>query len=244
MPATSAATKRCSVAVPYCDAGDDPLPSLEPLDSRDSVDVIEFDDGSAQLPAIEVMRNRNAGVSACLIESNQRIAAALNTGLEAAEVSYDYVARLDCGDLCVNERIGRDCLWSKRSEPVDGGRERRRSPGSPRSGKPTSPRSTTVSWPTPTRCTAGSRDPPQGPPRAGQGVPTAPRSWSRSPTGSASPASRGQLRAKPSMRRNRPRQPPGRRAGSSTAAPPLGRLSESRRRQSPASALVAQYAPS
>lgn len=99
--------KRCCVLIPYRDAGESLLRSLESLDAQDEVDVLVVDDGSDRLPASEVLTRYGSAVPLRVmrLDRNVGIAHALNAGLEELGDSYEYIARLDCGDLCLEGRL-------------------------------------------------------------------------------------------------------------------------------------------
>lgn len=102
--------KKCCVLIPYFNAGRSLLDSIQSIDS-DVIqpDVIVVDDGSDKLKAIDVIReySGNLKVYLLVLDKNQGIEGALNAGLELYSRQYEYIARLDCGDLCKNGRIGK-----------------------------------------------------------------------------------------------------------------------------------------
>ncbi|VVP36332.1 hypothetical protein PS874_04490 [Pseudomonas fluorescens] len=100
--------KKCCILIPYFNAGDSLLHSINSIDnSLYTPDVIVVDDGSAKLKASDVLNSYTGRLPIRLIELpfNQGIEHALNRGLELYGREYEFIARLDCGDLCKNDRI-------------------------------------------------------------------------------------------------------------------------------------------
>lgn len=104
---------RCCVLIPYYEDGDELLHSITSIESSSPVDVLVVDDGSRVRPAAGVLRRYTGPLSVAVIEtsSNGGIAAALNQGIEELKGRYEYIARLDCADVCVNDRIDRQIRY-------------------------------------------------------------------------------------------------------------------------------------
>src|SRR5699024_6033819 len=71
------------------------------------------DDGSKQYPCEDVVRlyKGNLKIKIFKLEENKGIEYALNYGLEKVINDYEYIARLDCGDLCINHRIAKQVKY-------------------------------------------------------------------------------------------------------------------------------------
>ncbi|HET7389109.1 MAG TPA: glycosyltransferase [Nocardioidaceae bacterium] len=100
---------RCCALIPYFEAGDALLSSIDSIGESPRVDVLVVDDGSRTWPARDALSGYSGSLEVRLIElpENRGIAHALNAGLAEIVDRYDFVARLDCGDTCVNDRIRR-----------------------------------------------------------------------------------------------------------------------------------------
>lgn len=84
--------------------------SLGSISDIEPVDVVIVDDGSKVPPEasdLKLRYPRLARIELLLFDRNLGIEHALNRGLQFIlnENKYDYVARLDCGDLCHPERF-------------------------------------------------------------------------------------------------------------------------------------------
>lgn len=106
--------KKCCVLIPYYNAGDSLLNSINSIDfSADEPEVLVVDDGSPTISASEIL-NRYEGplrIHLVTLERNRGIEFALNAGLEWCSDKYEYIARLDCGDLCKGERISKQIFF-------------------------------------------------------------------------------------------------------------------------------------
>lgn len=84
------------------------LRSLE-SDKPGRYDVVVVDDGSADPPDEETLQTCSRAireVKVLRLPRNMGIETALNTGLDYIyEQGYSYIARLDCGDLCLHDRL-------------------------------------------------------------------------------------------------------------------------------------------
>ena len=100
---------RCCVLIPYFNAGERLTESLNSVDGlrEGVVDALVVDDGSTKMSAHDALRDSPVGGRVRVLElpANEGIARALNAGLVALLDRYEYVARLDCGDVCVNSRM-------------------------------------------------------------------------------------------------------------------------------------------
>src|SRR5688572_29234183 len=86
------------------------MKSLSSISCIENIDVLVVDDGSNQ-PFDEGMVsnsfNANGSVFYIYSKVNQGIEFALNSGLEfiIQKKQYQFIARLDCGDLCLGNRF-------------------------------------------------------------------------------------------------------------------------------------------
>src|SRR5690606_36836957 len=103
-------TSDVCLLIPYFNAGGDLLDSLASVEERSlRPDVWVVDDGSGKWTAASVLSSYIGALSINLITLpvNQGIEYALNAGLERCVEQYPYIARLDCGDRCINDRLAR-----------------------------------------------------------------------------------------------------------------------------------------
>jgi glycosyltransferase involved in cell wall biosynthesis len=76
------------------------------LAQTESADIVIVDDGSRR-PVSEMLAPRD-GMVVLRLDRNQGITAALNHGLECIVRSgYEFVARMDCGDVCARDRVAK-----------------------------------------------------------------------------------------------------------------------------------------
>lgn len=98
-----------ALLIPYYNNSDGLLNSLLSIDEHEEIDIIIVDDGSTNKfdEAIAAANFKAKGkIIFAYLESNKGIETALNTGLEIIlEKNYKYVARLDCGDICLGKRF-------------------------------------------------------------------------------------------------------------------------------------------
>lgn len=102
--------KKCCVLIPYYNAGETLLSAIESIDYDYTLpDVIVVDDGSLTIKASDILKKYSGPLSIKLLEmsKNQGIEHALNHGLSVLGRDYEFIARLDCGDLCKNNRFNK-----------------------------------------------------------------------------------------------------------------------------------------
>jgi glycosyltransferase involved in cell wall biosynthesis len=76
------------------------------LAQTEGADIVIVDDGSRV--SIGEMLAPHASIVLLRLDRNQGIAAALNHGLEyIVRNGYEFVARMDCGDICARDRVAR-----------------------------------------------------------------------------------------------------------------------------------------
>lgn len=99
--------KKICVLIPYFEAGAALTNSLDSLDPIEDLHAVVVDDGSRIRLAADALKGWNGSVGVTLIElpENRGIEHALNAGLEHLVNEYEYIARLDCGDLCIRGRL-------------------------------------------------------------------------------------------------------------------------------------------
>ncbi|WP_369781566.1 glycosyltransferase family 2 protein [Pseudomonas sp. WC2401] len=100
--------KKCCVLIPYYNAGHSLIQAIDSID-HDYItpDIIVVDDGSEQIKAADILREYKGVLPIKLLELkfNQGIEHALNHGLTVLGRDYEFIARLDCGDICKNNRF-------------------------------------------------------------------------------------------------------------------------------------------
>lgn len=99
---------KCCVLIPYFNAGHSLIETIDSIDYDDVIpDVVIIDDGSNQIAASSVLSGYTGILRIRLLElaTNQGIEHALNHGLTSLGRDYEYIARLDCGDVCKNGRL-------------------------------------------------------------------------------------------------------------------------------------------
>ena len=106
---------KVALLIPHYNDRDALLKSVGSVDESGVVDLFVVDDGSADIPPEAEIRAafKSAGKTCliCLAE-NSGVAAALNAGLrEILRCGYEYVARLDAGDLCFPNRLQKQCAF-------------------------------------------------------------------------------------------------------------------------------------
>lgn len=110
--------KKCCVLIPYFNAGQSLIDAIESID-HDYImpDVIIVDDGSKQIKASSILSKYKGVLPIKLLEltTNQGIEHALNHGLSSLGREYEFIARLDCGDLCKNNRVEKQIRYLEKN---------------------------------------------------------------------------------------------------------------------------------
>ncbi|WP_166921427.1 glycosyltransferase [Flavobacterium poyangense] len=108
--------------IPYYNNNEGLLKSLKSIDKDEELDVLIVDDGSInKFNEDDVRTNFNAKGSITFeyLKSNKGIETALNTGLKIIiQKGYKYIARLDCGDVCLGKRFGTQEKFLKEHEDI------------------------------------------------------------------------------------------------------------------------------
>jgi glycosyltransferase involved in cell wall biosynthesis len=99
-----------AVLIPYYNHLDKLYKSLSSISNTEGVDVIIVDDGSSEKPDKGILTEKFIDISEIEIlthEINKGLSHALNTGLEyiLKKGTYKYIARLDVGDECTEDRF-------------------------------------------------------------------------------------------------------------------------------------------
>ncbi|RAV29408.1 glycosyltransferase [Sinomicrobium soli] len=86
------------------------LRSLKSVKEKEPLDVLVVDDGSTEgrIDDAVIAQNvsSNLNINYCYLDGNRGIEHALNKGLAYAyDRGYTFIARLDCGDVCVPDRF-------------------------------------------------------------------------------------------------------------------------------------------
>ncbi|MVF12927.1 glycosyltransferase [Ketobacter sp. MCCC 1A13808] len=110
----------CCVLIPFYNAGHTLVESLDSIDYGCFIpDVLVVDDGS-EVKAVDVLSTYAGSLNVFIIRlsENRGIEYALNAGLEYCDGKYDYIARLDCGDKCKNNRIQTQVDYLERNPEI------------------------------------------------------------------------------------------------------------------------------
>ena len=96
--------------IPYFNNSEGLLRSLRSIDPDEEIDVIIVDDGSITDKFDEAVVLSNFKARGIILfeylKSNKGIETALNSGLKISlDKKYKYIARLDCGDICLGKRF-------------------------------------------------------------------------------------------------------------------------------------------
>lgn len=95
------------LVIAYHEEGENLLRSLGSVTLEPGDSIVVVDDGSTRLPARDVCPDAVAGVPVTLVElaENQGVAAAARIGVASAPDDAQYIARLDCRDVCRADRF-------------------------------------------------------------------------------------------------------------------------------------------
>lgn len=102
---------KVALLIPHYNNPEGLINSLESIDSTEKIDVFIIDDGSIKNKINEKLIknsfNAKGEIYFHYLNRNQGIENALNQGLKLILLNkqYKYVARLDCGDLCIGQRF-------------------------------------------------------------------------------------------------------------------------------------------
>jgi len=99
------------VLIPHYNAFADLKASLASISPNENIDVLIVDDGSQVSPKLEEIKPFFAGkgtIHLLVLDKNGGIENALNKGLEyIIKSQYEFVARLDAGDICAPDRFAK-----------------------------------------------------------------------------------------------------------------------------------------
>lgn len=100
--------------------------TLRSISHKKGIDVLVVDDGSnsKNIPNLEVLNkelNKNVSLSIITLTKNKGIAYALNYGLDRilSQNKHEFIARIDCGDICVKNRFKIQEDFLKKNKDVD-----------------------------------------------------------------------------------------------------------------------------
>ncbi|GGB77489.1 hypothetical protein GCM10007424_16940 [Flavobacterium suaedae] len=99
------------VLIPHYNSPEGLIKSLESINKTENVDVVIVDDGSIEKKFnesdVKGAFKANGDIHFIYLPKNLGIEHALNKGLEFinTQEQYKYVARLDCGDICIGNRF-------------------------------------------------------------------------------------------------------------------------------------------
>jgi glycosyltransferase involved in cell wall biosynthesis len=92
--------------------------SLLSIDEETNVDIIIIDDGSDEKPLKDRLICKHRTFFK-MLASNSGIEIALNLGLEfALKSKYEFIGRLDCGDLCHKNKFTKQLNYLKKNKEV------------------------------------------------------------------------------------------------------------------------------
>jgi len=101
--------KKTVLLIPYYNNSEGLIKSLKSINYDEELDVIIVDDGSKIKFDEQIVQNSFNAKGTIFFEyltKNQGIEYALNHGLKiCADKKYKYIARLDCGDVCLGKRF-------------------------------------------------------------------------------------------------------------------------------------------
>ncbi|MGL4604506.1 MAG: glycosyltransferase [Iodobacter sp.] len=107
---------RIALLIPHFNNPQGLASSLASVGAAEQIDAFIVDDGSSIQPLDQTLCQQNWQAQGQLhfifLPQNQGIEHALNTGLQAIlDAGYDYIARLDCDDLCAPDRFSKQSAF-------------------------------------------------------------------------------------------------------------------------------------
>ena len=113
--------KVCVLIPHYNDAGG-LIASLKSIDHTEDVDLLVVDDGSSSPPNLSDLRDcfkANGKIKLIIKDRNEGIEHALNEGLKWIVLNkYEFVGRLDSGDLCIKDRFNKQVLFLENNSNI------------------------------------------------------------------------------------------------------------------------------
>ena len=92
--------------------------TLRSVIEETQVDVIVIDDGSKEKPKKSKIKFQG-NIFFKFLSTNSGIGIALNRGLEfALEKKYEYIGRLDCGDLCYKNKFTKQLNYLSKNKDI------------------------------------------------------------------------------------------------------------------------------
>ncbi len=114
--------KKIAILIPVFNNQDGFIKSISSIDSckRNIIEVVAVDDGSSeQLFLPSQFSCNNIKINIIRLENNSGIIVALNKGLEYIyHNKFDYIARLDAGDICTKKRIQKQLDFLNQNERI------------------------------------------------------------------------------------------------------------------------------
>ena len=114
--------KSIIVLIPHYNNVSGLITSIMSINETITIDILIVDDGSKE-DTIDKTRIENLYLTGSvffeMLPQNQGIEHALNAGLKRIEqMSYEYIGRLDCGDLCLKNRFSKQIDYFKNHPDV------------------------------------------------------------------------------------------------------------------------------
>jgi glycosyltransferase involved in cell wall biosynthesis len=98
--------------------------SIESIDASEKIDIVIVDDGSKKHKIEEATLSSsfkaNGSIIYLYLKDNLGIESALNYGLDyiKEQKQYHYIARLDCGDICLGKRFQKQASFLKSNPEI------------------------------------------------------------------------------------------------------------------------------
>ena len=107
--------KKIIVLIPHYNSLDDLIQSIQSIKESIEVDLLIVDDGSDEsVPSKIKLQNiySQGEIFLEVLNKNMGIEHALNRGLQLIEkMDYEFIGRLDCGDLCIKDRFKKQICY-------------------------------------------------------------------------------------------------------------------------------------
>lgn len=113
--------RKLIVLIPYYNVPKDLVSSITSIKESFLVDILLVDDGSEEKCDLRHIQEvyTNGSVYLLTLEQNQGIEKALNAGLNwIISKNYEFIGRLDAGDLCLPDRFGKQLNFLENNKEV------------------------------------------------------------------------------------------------------------------------------
>lgn len=110
-----------ALLIPHYNSPEELYASIDSIKESIEVDLLIVDDGSkVKFEEDRILKNYTCGQTHFhYLEENQGIGVALNEGLSfLVSKGYEYIARLDCGDYCHEDRLSKQIDYLKKNREV------------------------------------------------------------------------------------------------------------------------------